>query len=490
MSRTLGQEIGRRNPDAALDVKKKGDLCLVDEKTSVGVEIEMENLSVNYMQRANMDGWERKSDGSLRGSSREFVFSSPLRGDSVIAALETLEDAFEDKKFVQHKNLRTSMHVHVNMLGVSKTQLLAVMISGILADSAIFGMTEQNREYLGYSRKSEEVLITGISELHRHKDNPDTFPLYRAAGRYFSVNTAALSKYGTIEFRHFATPDNIQEAVDNINACLKVKQCGLVAWEQAGTDEVRYDLEAMYHLVRAQVEAAFGNQHEMMPVERFLTLVDEQKAYMEYAPAEAVVESDVIGLEEVPVPEPVMASNPSPRNPAAEVEYESEASTIEDRDMVELEALLERANGWRGGVTTERREMINELLRRLSVAREPVIIMPHTWADLRYSSNYRRGMLNNHVAQFSSGIAGDPDTYYRIVDDFVDQTVITYEETMARARQEMRDERDRRARLTGSPFYTMYGADNMVRLTTASSTYGQVVNPFTARTENGDEPLF
>lgn len=472
MSRTLGQEIGRRNPDAALDIKKKGDLCLVDERTSVGVEIEMENLSVNYMQRANMDGWERKSDGSLRGSSREFVFSTPLRGDSVIAALETLEDAFEDKKFVQHKNLRTSMHVHVNMLGVSKTQLLAVMISGILADSAIFGMTEQNREYLGYSRKSEEVLITGISELHRHKDNPDSFPLYKAAGRYFSVNTAALSKYGTIEFRHFATPDNIQEAVDNINACLKVKQCGLVAWEQAGTDEVRYDLEAMYHLVRAQVEAAFGNQHEMMPVERFLTLVDEQKAYMEYAPAEAVVESDVIGLEEMPVPEPVLASNPAP-TPTAQVEYESEASIIEDRDMVELEALMERVNAWRGGYTTERRDMINELLRRLNVAREPVILLSHTWADLRYSSNYRRGMLNNHVVCFSSPVSNHPDTYYRIVDDFVDQTVTTREETMARARQEMRDERNR----TRNTFQSLYASVSL------HEQYG-------IRLQEGDEPLF
>jgi hypothetical protein len=167
------------------------------------------------------------------------------------------------------------------------------MTAGVLADSALFEMTEENREYLGYSRKSDEVLITSISALHQYKDDDTAFPLNRNAGRYFSVNTIALSKYGTIEFRHFATPDNIQEAVANINACLSVKECGLRAWEQAGTEEARYDLETMYHLARTEVETTFGNQHDMMSIEEFLERVDEQKAYNTYSPETEELEAEL-----------------------------------------------------------------------------------------------------------------------------------------------------------------------------------------------------
>lgn len=303
---TLSLTLNRRDPDKINTLSKKSNLSLVDEMTSVGVEIEMENLATNYMSRVDLQNWERKSDGSLRGNSREFVFDKPLRGDVVIAALESLSSAFEDERFEKHKTLRTSMHVHVNMLNVNRTQLLAVLIAALLADKALFNMTEENRQYLGYCRESEEALISTISYLHMEPENPDEIRLYSAGNRYYSMNAAALSKYGTIEFRHFSTPVDIEEAVKNINACLTVKRCGLDAWESAGTENVRKDLEAMYNLVRAQIEAAFGTDHEMITIEEFLEQVEAAKALIEYAPIDNLqLETELMQVitQETAVPE-------------------------------------------------------------------------------------------------------------------------------------------------------------------------------------------
>lgn len=286
--RTLSQTIGKQDPDKSQNTVKRSNLSLVDEATSVGVEIEMENLAVNYMSRADLAYWERKTDGSLRGQSREFVFSAPLKGDTVIKALENLSDAFTDGMFVQHKTLRTSMHIHVNMLNVNRLQLMSVMIAALLADKALFNLTDDNRKYLGYSRESEEALAGTIGYLHDDGQTEDEIRLYAPDTRYYSMNASALSKYGTLEFRHFATPEHIEEAVKNINACLLVKQCGMNAWESAGNDNVRKDLEAMYHLVRAQIEAAFGTEHEMPTIEEFLELIEEAKAMIDYAPTDKI----------------------------------------------------------------------------------------------------------------------------------------------------------------------------------------------------------
>jgi hypothetical protein len=330
---TLSQAIGKQDPDKSQNTVKRSNLSLVDETTSVGVEIEMENLAVNYMSRGDLLHWERKTDGSLRGQSREFVFSAPLKGDTVIKALESLSDAFADGMFVQHKTLRTSMHVHVNMLNVNRLQLMSIMIAALLADKALFNLTDNNRKYLGYSIESEEALAGIISYLHDDGETEDEIRLYTPDTRYYSMNASALSKYGTLEFRHFSTPETIEEAVKNINACLAVKQCGMTAWESAGNDNVRKDLEAMYHLVRAQIEAAFGAEHEMPTIEKFLELIEEAKIMITYKPEDTIILETEL--------QQMMEERPADRNEQPDY-YENTTTGTVVPDAAELERRVAR----------------------------------------------------------------------------------------------------------------------------------------------------
>jgi len=343
--KTLSHVLGRKDPDKDQTILKKSALAVIDEATSVGVEIEMENLAVNYISRADLLHWERKADGSLRGNSREFVFDKPLKGDTVIAAIESLSEAFQDKRFERHKTLRTSMHVHVNMLDANRTQLMSIMIAALLADKALFNMTDENRQYLGFSRESSEVLAATIGYLHGDADEDDDIRLYSSGSRYYSMNSSALAKYGTLEFRHFATPVDIEEAVNNINACLLVKRCGMAAWESAGNENVRHDLEAMYNLNRAQVEAAFGNNHEMPSIEEFLDLMESAKAMVEFDPRDSIpVETELMQVSmRAPVPfedytspeAPVIAPNRISR---------AEPLTTEERERIrqDYNMLMER----------------------------------------------------------------------------------------------------------------------------------------------------
>lgn len=411
MGAPLTQLLGKKNPDQATATKKTSTLSLNDNSTSIGVEIEMENLSTNYMNRGNIAGWERKSDGSLRGSSREFVFSQPLRGDAVIAALESLSENFEDEKFEKHKNLRTSMHVHINMLSLDRYQLNAVIIAALLADDAVFRQTEQNRQYLGYSRKSEDALITTISRLFSDPSDA-VIGNMNAHGRYYSMNTAAISKYGTLEFRHFSTPNDIEEAVRMINLCLDVKKCGMQAWEAAATDEARNDPETMYHLVRAQVEAVFGNEHEMLAVEQFLSKLELATAEYEYSPHTSQLDAE---LQYALSLEPLL---------------QEERSVVEEgpRDQDIVDELISRMVARRPISQQEVDSLVNMLYR----SNEPLLITVDMWQAVRRSNAYRSSGLTGHIIRVEGNNNGI--LYYIIEGDFVGNSMRTIDEALASGR--------------------------------------------------------
>lgn len=402
MSASLADLLNKRNPDQKTAAKKKSTLSLIDNDTSVGVEIEMENLQTNYINRGTLAGWERKSDGSLRGTSREFVTASPIKGDSVIVALEKLQETFEDNKFEKHKTLRTSMHVHINMLSLNREQLVAVLIAALLADKALFMMTEENREYLGFSRLSTEALAEVIANILAQRGNQE-FAMPSIHSRYYSMNASALSKYGTLEFRHFATPDTIEQAVDNINACLRVKECGIKAWESAGTDDVRYDMESMYHLTRAQVEAAFGTEHEMPSLEEFTTLLEESAAMLAYNP------------DTVPVPEEMLEY-------LGETNHSREAS--EQRDHIAMQDVVDE---WERQLNNNRHAALQqraEWLQTLITTPDVVTMSVEMWSFLRSTVGYREGMLVDHIVKAQRPALSPSGRamydYYRVTETYVD----------------------------------------------------------------------
>src|SRR5574343_1074893 len=171
----------------------------VPMQCSVGLEFELENLEGNFNRGIlRQDIWQEKRDGSLRGDGREFVLAEPIRGEAIQTALENIYASCKEGSMTKLSNARTSMHLHVNVSDCSEAELLVLLGVCALADDYLFSITNANRKNSGYCATSTEALIQGISN---HQCNVTPYPKSNTEQRYRSVNTEAISKYGSIEFR-------------------------------------------------------------------------------------------------------------------------------------------------------------------------------------------------------------------------------------------------------------------------------------------------
>jgi hypothetical protein len=194
----------------------------VPMQCSVGLEFELENLEGNFNKgMLRQDIWLEKRDGSLRGDGREFVLAEPIKGADIQTALENIYNCCPEASMVKLSNARTSMHMHVNVSDCSEAELLVFLGVCALADDYLFSLTNANRKNSGYCAASKEALIQGISN---HQCNVTNYPKGNTEQRYRSINTEAIGKYGSIEFRHFAIPDTLEEARTIVKTCLLLKQ--------------------------------------------------------------------------------------------------------------------------------------------------------------------------------------------------------------------------------------------------------------------------
>lgn len=222
--RTLDQLVHKANPDKDPKlIQKKSPLSLI-EPWSIGIEFELENLTgPKQFRRELLDrgAWTDVHDGSLRGESREFITRVPIKGDAAVAALENIYEA-AGGAMEPFSSLRTSAHVHVNVLDMTTAQLAIYSMAGAMAEPAILAMVDEYRKFCGYCINS---LPAAARMVYAHMRG--RAPVTGLTSRYYGVNVLSVEKHGTLEFRHFSVPNTIEEAVRNINLCLMLKRLSI-----------------------------------------------------------------------------------------------------------------------------------------------------------------------------------------------------------------------------------------------------------------------
>lgn len=222
--KTLDQLVHKANPDKDPKlVQKKSPLSLI-EPWSIGIEFELENLTgPKQFRRELLDrgAWTDVHDGSLRGESREFITRVPIKGDAAVAALENIYEA-AGGAMEPFSSLRTSAHVHVNVLDMTTAQLAVYSMAGAMAEPAILAMVDEYRKFCGYCINS---LPAAARMVYAHMRG--RAPVTGLTSRYYGVNVLSVEKHGTLEFRHFSVPNTIEEAVRNINLCLMLKRLSI-----------------------------------------------------------------------------------------------------------------------------------------------------------------------------------------------------------------------------------------------------------------------
>ena len=169
-----------------------------------GLEIEVEGERLDTIETP--DGWVRTDDGSLRGDypnqRSEFVFNGPASFEKSLGRLNELIAAAEKSRAVLNFSYRTSVHCHVNMQELTEKEVMNYIYLYYIMEDLIFELCGDYRKgnrfclRLSDSEGCYDVILNLFQNGLRHGVGAGEDAL-----RYAALNVAALTKYGSIEFR-------------------------------------------------------------------------------------------------------------------------------------------------------------------------------------------------------------------------------------------------------------------------------------------------
>lgn len=225
----VGQVVDKM-PSAHL---RRADSRLIDSETLIGVEIEVEGCSRKLPNTRSESGyWTPKEDHSLREGGMEFVFTEPLFGADVVAAINFLCDQALALRYKISE--RTGIHVHMDTRGMEVEKFQNFCILYALTERLLYNWVGDKREsnihcLPWYMADGDLGSIGAIFK------NPKEAPaIIKNINRYSGLNLNCLLTFGSAEFRQLKTTFDPKRILDWINIILSLKQAG-EAW--AGTPD-------------------------------------------------------------------------------------------------------------------------------------------------------------------------------------------------------------------------------------------------------------
>lgn len=209
------------------------------QESVVGIELENEILPENLCKNLNENGfpnyvhnWKFHSEGSLRHVGFEFV-SKPLRkgsiANSITGFFSKLRSAFESDKLKFTNSLRTSVHVHVEVLHMNTLEIVNFATLYWLMEPFLqhfCGSHRQGNLFCIRLKDSAWMKMQLASMLKKGKSiNGQNF--CSETYRYSSVNFASMAKFGTIEFRMMRGVSHERPMLLWVETLLKLKDFAL-----------------------------------------------------------------------------------------------------------------------------------------------------------------------------------------------------------------------------------------------------------------------
>lgn len=200
---------------------------LVIPDTFIGVEVELERVD-NF----RMDGlWETKTDGSLHDGGLEYVFRFPLRGQDVVDALETFEEAMTELRPKIGND--TSLHVHVDVRDMNMQQVMSFIMLYFMYEKVLFNVFSPEREdnifCLALSKaKGNNKIIANLLQAIQRGHGRTIRDIITTMERYGGININAISHFGTLEFRGHSATYRKDEILKWVNMLLSLKRMAMV----------------------------------------------------------------------------------------------------------------------------------------------------------------------------------------------------------------------------------------------------------------------
>ena len=208
---------------------------LVSSRIYVGVEVELEGGAGSLPQEITRS-WAHVNDNSLRNSGFELIFDGPKAGQDIVDAVNALYDNWNAR---WSPSQRCSTHVHLDMGEAHHGQVGWVYLMAICLENYLFslggseyrqdsvfcrspkgniGQAQQmvqnirHGEYSNFDEVSSESLLSGGSMMSTGENL-----------KYSSVNVGSITRFGTVEFRHWAPIVRKEDLMLIINTLMKIK---------------------------------------------------------------------------------------------------------------------------------------------------------------------------------------------------------------------------------------------------------------------------
>jgi len=221
--------------------------------------------------------WVAKPDNSLR-NGLEYVTRSPVAISKLDGALDEWLKYIKGTPF-REDSIRTSIHVHRNVLGLTINQLLAVIGGWWLLETPIVdtqGIHRRGNLFCLRLQDADYILIEVFNTLGRGR--PFLDGVLGDNVKYGALNLAAVERYGSLEFRFLKGTNDIKEIKQwavffhelcskladygHINELIRdVETCGSVVWakkmlpkwilEGETEESLRHKIETNYSYVYA-----------------------------------------------------------------------------------------------------------------------------------------------------------------------------------------------------------------------------------------------
>ena len=194
----------------------------------IGLEIELESCVTDDVERFSTQTfnnyWRTTYDGSLRGGyGVEFVLSKPRSGAGASTALKAFDKLMKDLPNKPTTSQSTSTHVHLDMTNTSLYDVLKFLFLYRIFETALIKSCGSTRVSNLYCMSFQEA-NKPFMELARVLKDPSNLSQYNMnEHKYGACNLAALTQYGSLEFRSKGGVTTAQEVIDWVNTLTSIK---------------------------------------------------------------------------------------------------------------------------------------------------------------------------------------------------------------------------------------------------------------------------
>ncbi len=186
----------------------------------VELEIEAENLP------SRIEGWVAHEEGSLRGTAIEYVTDGAYTRAELEYALGYLDKAFTSKRTNPSDSYRAGVHIHYNMQQRTLESTIRAIIMYTLVEPIFLKLCGERRDgnlfcLSSYDTGDIHFWLSALFESAQISRDPLR---YIGRGKYSSLNTDPIRRFGTLECRSFPTawePNAILRYADLLGGILK-----------------------------------------------------------------------------------------------------------------------------------------------------------------------------------------------------------------------------------------------------------------------------